>query len=218
MFTRCIRMTTSKTNDYGKKSRERLISIIRRGLVIMPTIPEIIESSSTTTTPAPMSYSEAYGIKFTIPTRQFNSNAESDDAELILHTEAVEAAEAYQNLYSSTKTRKAFNGRQKKRSAGNLEIAKIFAQEFKKTAKIISTSKGLTSLSTNDDNNVLARSPSSAAAAAAALSENNNTKPTKADLRLKTNKLAAKRAYKIQQACACICDRAILKSVGCNCV
>jgi len=184
---------------YQRAMRERLVSdrLRRRALDILPTITEEERKCIT--------YQEKFGITLCLPSRpvDFTNDEDEDDendaisasADIIMYFDEKE-------LYLSAKTRKAFNGRQEKRCAGKLEDTKIFAQQVKKTAKIIASCTGLASCTRPETVN----------------KERSSPKPTKSDLRLKTNKLTTKRAYKIQQACACICDRALLKSVGCNCI
>jgi len=154
----------------------------------MPTIKEEEEERK------PITYQETFGIRFCLSARQ--SVAETNDV-LIYYDDIYYDDE---KVYLSTKTRKAFNGRQEKRCAGKLESTRNFAQVVKKTAKIIATCAGLATILQAPEKDLEER------------------KPTKSDLRITTNNLRAKRAYKIQQACACICDKAILKSVGCNCI
>ena len=203
MFSRTIINQPSRrvNTDYGKASRERLINFRRfRNLSIMPTIKEEEEQCK------PITYSEKFGIRFCLPDRTSTNNNKNDDED--------EKENAYDDIYeeiliSFAKTRNAFNGRQEKRCAGKLEDTKIFAQELKKTAKFIDTCAGLATCT-------------GLATCAGLYTEDtkkrSSPKPTKSDLRFTTNKLSVNRAYKIQQACACICDRVILKSVGCNCI
>ncbi len=189
---------------YQREMRERLVSdrLRRRALDILPTITEEERKCIT--------YQEKFGITLCLPSRPVdftNDEDENDDAisvsaDIIIYGDEKE-------LYLSAKTRKAFNGRQEKRCAGKLEVTKIFAQQVKKTAKIIASCAGLATTCTG---------LSTCTGPETVHKERSSPKPTKSDLRFTTNKLRAKRAYKIQQACACICDRALLKSVGCNCI
>ena len=185
---------------YQRAMRERLVSdrLRRRALDILPTITEEERKCIT--------YQEKFGITLCLPSRPLdftNDEDENDDA-ISVSADIIYGDE--KELYLSAKTRKAFNGRQEKRCAGKLEVTKIFAQQVKKTAKIIASCAGL---STCTGLATIIEAPEK---------DLEERKPTKSELRLKTNKLTTKRAYKIQQACPCICNKAILKSVGCNCI
>jgi hypothetical protein len=209
MFSKIMRQTSrqmtsqqmlsrrlSQKTDYGKASRVRLVNDRRfRHLSIMPTIKE--EEELEECNRMPITYQEAFGIQFCLPAHSRPiTNADDDENDSVCD-------DIYEELLISLAKIRHNGGRQEKRCAGKLESTRNSAQQVKKTAKIIATRTGLATIL-------------EAAAPEKDLEE--RSKPTKSDLRLKTNKLTTKRAYKIQQACPCICDKAILKSVGCNCI
>lgn len=178
----------SQKTDYGKASRVRLVN--DRRFRHLSIMPTIKEE--------PITYQEAFGIQFCLPAHSPITNADEDE-----NDNACD--DIYEELLISlAKTR--HNGRQEKRCAGKLESTRNSAQQVKKTAKIIATRTGL------------ATCAGLATILEAPEKDLEERKPTKSELRLKTNKLTTKRAYKIQQACPCICNKAILKSVGCNCI
>lgn len=208
MFSKIIRQTSrqmtsqqmmtrrrlSQKTDYGKASRVRLVNDRRfRHLSIMPTIKE-----------EPITYQETFGIRFCLPAHSPITNADDDENDSVCDDIYEELLISLAKTRHLDKTR--HNGRQEKRCAGKLESTRNSAQQVKKTAKIIATRTGL------------ATCAGLATILEAPEKDLEERKPTKSELRLKTNNLTTKRAYKIQQACPCICDKAILKSVGCNCI
>lgn len=223
------RMSSFEANQLrSKEMRTRLIHMKRERANAITYMPTTITYMPTTY--APTTYAHAYGIVFSLPIRRMehaNDAAAADrdfaKKEVLRGGRIIDLNQLMMDLLPSssedidselyftknTKTRNAFNGRQQKRCAGKLELTKNIAQAVTKTAKIVSSCIGIsTIIDAGEDDDVVVSAPI----------KKNKYIPSKHEMQLSTAKLAAKRDYKIHQGCDCICSRAVLKIVGaCNC-
>jgi len=102
------------------------------------------------------------------------------------------------------KTKNAANGRQQTRREKNAELSNDIRKTTKKIAKVVVTKVCLSSV----DNSVGEETTPIAT---------KQTKPTKHELREKTQIRNNKRVYKTHQACSCICNKRNLAVHGCLC-
>ena len=159
-------------------------------------------------------YQTRYGIRLKIADRVKPQAVEDDDDANEVGANKVGADETTQedevehdiNYHAKTKkTKNAANGRQQARRAKDAELSNDIKKTTKKIAKVVVTKALLSSdlgISAGEDSTPVATK---------------QTKPTKNDLREKTQIRKNKRVYKTQQGCPCICAKRNLAVHGCLC-
>ena len=165
-------------------------------------------------------YQSRYGIRLKMADRARPTMVEDDDAnevganEVGANEEANEvgANEVEQDITYHAKikkTKNAANGRQQNRREKDAELNNDIKKSTKKIAKVIVT-KARLSLDAGMTDDAVGESITPA-------DFDGKIKPTKHELREKTQIRSNKRAYKTHQACSCICNKRNLATHGCLC-
>ena len=150
-------------------------------------------------------YQTRYGIRLKMADRAVavdtSTPVEEEDAE----ADEVEEVEHDINYHAKIKkTKNAANGRQQTRREKNAELSNDIRKTTKKIAKVVVTKVCLSSVDNSageETTPIYTKHP----------------KPTKHELREKTQIRNNKRVYKTHQACSCICAKRNLAVHGCLC-
>ena len=147
-------------------------------------------------------YQTRYGIRLKIADREVAVDSSTQDEE----DAPEEEVEHDINYHAKTKkTKNAANGRQQTRREKDAELSNDIRKTTKKIAKVVVTKALLSSdagISPGEESTPVAYK---------------TTKPTKNELREKTQIRKNKRDYKTQQGCSCICNKRNLAVHGCLC-
>jgi hypothetical protein len=153
-------------------------------------------------------YQTRYGIRLKMADRAVAVGANvvgADEEAYEVGANEVEEVEHDINYHAKIKkTKNAANGRQQTRREKNAELSNDIRKTTKKIAKVVVTKVYLSSVdnSAGEETTPIATK---------------QTKPTKHELREKTQIRNNKRVYKTHQACSCICNKRNLAVHGCLC-
>jgi len=147
-------------------------------------------------------YQTRYGIHLKLADRAVAVSTDDKETDEDASYEEVEHDINYHAKIKKTKN--AANGRQQTRREKNAELSNDIRKTTKKIAKVVVTKVCLSSVdnSAGEETTPIATK---------------QTKPTKHELREKTQIRSNKRVYKTHQACSCICNKRNLAVHGCLC-